>query len=51
MKKVIDVRDMHTAIHSLYMVTRKPELMLNTFKFLENADGEIQDEIQDHRYG
>ena len=38
MKKVIDVRDMHTAIHSLYLVTRKPKTTLGYFQELEYGD-------------
>jgi hypothetical protein len=43
MKKVIDVRDMHTAIHSLYIVNKKPKTTLKMFKELVSRDfnGEI----------
>lgn len=34
MKKVIDVRDMHTGIHSLYIVNKKPKTTLKMFKLL-----------------
>lgn len=37
MKNVIDVRDMHTAIHGLYLVNKKPERMIKIFEFLENS--------------
>lgn len=43
MKKVIDVRDMHTAIHSLYLVNHKPQTTLDMFKSLEN---DALDEIE-----
>ena len=35
MRKVIDVRDTHTAIHSYYIVNRKPKTALKLFAALE----------------
>ncbi len=38
MKKVIDVRDMHTAIHSLYLVNKKPKTTLKMFRALQELE-------------
>lgn len=37
MKKAIDVRDMHTAIHSLYVVNKKPRTTLKLFQLLNDC--------------
>ena len=34
MQKVIDIRNMHTGIHSLYIVNKKPKTTLKLFKSL-----------------
>jgi hypothetical protein len=44
MKKVIDVRDMHTAIHSLYIVNKKPKTTLSLFKQLDDCCCEYESE-------
>lgn len=45
MKKVIDVRDMHTAIHSLYIVNKKPKTTLKLFKSLDGCCCEYESEL------
>lgn len=45
--QVIDVRDMHTAIHSLFLVTRKPKTTLDLFWMLSTFnEDEPLDEFQ-----
>lgn len=44
MKQVIDVRDMHTAIHSLYLVNKKPKTTLKLFKSLDGCCCEYESE-------
>lgn len=44
MKQVIDVRDMHTAIHSLYIVNKKPKTTLKLFKSLNDCCCEYESE-------
>lgn len=45
--QVIDVRDMHNGIHSLYLVTRKPKTTCNLFWQISNFNNEdFQDEFE-----
>jgi hypothetical protein len=44
MQKVIDVRDMHTAIHSLYIVNKKPKTTLKLFKSLDDCCYDYENE-------
>lgn len=38
MQNAIDVRDMSTAIHSLFLVRHKPKTVLNAFRGIELGD-------------
>ena len=45
LEKVIDVRNMHTAIHSLYKVTGDEKIVLQCFQDLEfDNDGKLPEE-------
>ena len=40
MKRVIDIRDMHTAIHELYLVKHKPLTVIEVFAELTELGGD-----------
>lgn len=42
MKNVIDIRDMHTGIHSLYLVNSKPKACINAFDALTELGNDDQ---------